>query len=164
MPAGWTARGFQPYSSRGKRVVGAIILVFTLYTCLSLGLSARSASGSQNRADVLRIADRQRTLAERYEKEVLLARAGAPSAVDPVAHALEASVAVLLDGGLAPALPGDDDAKRIDPIRGDVVRRQLRQEQLQELVFAQGLVTGGGCRRRGAGAPGTGRHLNRVQE
>jgi signal transduction histidine kinase len=130
MPAGWTARGFQPYSSRGKRVVGAIILVFTLYTCLSLGLSARSASGSQNRADVLRIADRQRTLAERYEKEVLLARAGAPSAVDPVAHALEASVAVLLDGGLAPALPGDDDEKRIDPIRGDVVRRQLRQEQL----------------------------------
>ena len=56
---------------------------------------------------MLEVAARQRTLAERYVKEVLLARDGAR--VDPnyTAAILINSAQALLDGGTAPPVNGD---------------------------------------------------------
>jgi PAS domain S-box-containing protein len=127
MPA--TNDRFRPFALSGRRTVAAIMLVFTLYTGLSLVLSARTVDRSQSRAEVLEIAARQRTLAEHYGKEVLLAQAGAPSAAASVARDLKRSVDAMLEGGLAPGVAGDDDEARLSPLRGTLLRRQLRQER-----------------------------------
>ena len=106
---------FRPFKANGRRTVGGIMLVFALYTGVSLLLSARTAQRSNDQAKVLQIAARQRTLTERYAKEVLLALAGAPSAATPIAHDLEASATALLDGGTAPVVAGDDDGLALAP-------------------------------------------------
>jgi PAS domain S-box-containing protein len=120
---------FRPFAVSGRRTVGAIMLAFTLYTGLSLVLSARTADRSQSPAQVLQIAARQRTLAERYAKEVLLALAGAPSSAPSVAHDLDQSVEAMLDGGFAPGVAGDDDEAHIAALQGAGLRRELLQER-----------------------------------
>jgi PAS domain S-box-containing protein len=105
------------------------MLGFTVYTGVSLILSARTATHAQNQAKVLQIAARQRTLTERYTKEVLLALSGSPSAAVPIADDLEKTATALLDGGSAPAVAGDDDGLELAPVTGTLVRRQLRQER-----------------------------------
>ena len=105
------------------------MLAFALYTGLSLVLSARTADRSQSPAEVLQIAARQRTLAERYAKEVLLALAGAPSSAPSVAHDLDQSVEAMLEGGLAPGVAGDDDEAHIAALQGAGLRRELLQER-----------------------------------
>jgi PAS domain S-box-containing protein len=120
---------FRPFSHSGRRTVAAIMLVFTLYTGVSLILSARTATHAEHQANVLQAAARQRTLTERYAKEVLLALAGSPSAADRIGSDLEKSATALLDGGTVPAVAGDDDELELAPVTGALVRRQLRQER-----------------------------------
>jgi PAS domain S-box-containing protein len=120
---------FRPFSHSGRRTVAAIMLVFTLYTGVSLILSARTATHAEHQANVLQAAARQRTLTERYAKEVLLALAGSPSAADRIGGDLEKSATALLDGGTVPAVAGDDDELELAPVTGALVRRQLRQER-----------------------------------
>jgi PAS domain S-box-containing protein len=120
---------FRPFAASGRRTVVSIMLVFTLYTGLSLVLSARTADRSKNQAGVLQVAARQRTLTERYAKEVLLANAGEPSAASTIGQDLQDSADALLDGGLAPAVEGDDDEIRLTPLRGAALRRELVQER-----------------------------------
>jgi PAS domain S-box-containing protein len=119
----------RPFASSGRRTVAAIMLVFTLYTGLSLLLSAGTATRSENKARVLVVAARQRTLTERYANEVLLARDGAPSDADVIAFTLTRSARSLLDGGTVPEVAGDDDGVRLGPLTGHLARLQLRQEQ-----------------------------------
>jgi PAS domain S-box-containing protein len=136
---------FRPFSTNGRWTIAGIMLVFALYSGLSLLLSERTTTGSEHKASVLEVAARQRTLTERYAKEVLLSMAGAPSASRPIAHDLKQSAAALLDGGVAPDVPGDDDELRLAPLRGSIVRSQLRQEQSlinDLLATGNGLITG----------------------
>ena len=70
-------RSFHPFATRGRRMIGAILLTFGLFSALSVTLSIWAASRSQNQAVVVELAARQRTLAERYVKELLLVRTGA---------------------------------------------------------------------------------------
>jgi len=119
----------RPFSVSGRGTVAAIMLVFTLYIGVSLLLSARTATRAENQAEVLQVAARQRTLTERYAKEVLLALSGSPSAAAPVGDDLEQSAMALLDGGSAPAVAGDDDGLELAPVSGTLLRRQLRQER-----------------------------------
>ncbi len=121
---------FRPFASSGRRPIVAILLTFAVFSALSVTLSIRATKGSQHRAAVVEVAARQRTLAERFVKEVLLARTGAQ--VDPAntASILDRSAEVLLNGGEAPAIWGDDDQTRLSPARGSVIRAQLRQERL----------------------------------
>ena len=72
---------FRPFASRGRRLIPAILLIFALFSLLSVVFSIRATTRSQNRAAVVEVAARQRTLAERYVNDVLLARTGAR--VDP---------------------------------------------------------------------------------
>jgi PAS domain S-box-containing protein len=124
-----THRRFRPFSTTGRRTIAGIMLVFTIYTGVSLVLSARTADHAQNQAKVLQIAARQRTLTERYAKEVLLALTGSPSAAKTIGDDLDQTVTALLDGGSAPAVPGDDDELAVAPVTGTLLRQQLRQER-----------------------------------
>ena len=80
-----TRRSFSPFSGSNRRPIAAILATFALSSAITVGLSIWATSRSQHRAAVLEIAARQRTLSERYVKEVLLVRSGA--AADPATTA-----------------------------------------------------------------------------
>jgi diguanylate cyclase (GGDEF)-like protein/PAS domain S-box-containing protein len=120
---------FRPFAARGRRPILAILLTFALVSTVTVALSISATKRSQHRASVVEVAARQRTLAERYVKEIVLARAGAR--VDPryTASVLARSADALLNGGTAPAVYGDDDETKLSPARGPAVRGQLEQER-----------------------------------
>ena len=57
-------------------MIAAILITIVLFSAVSLSISIGVTAKSKNQAAVLEVAARQRTLAERYVKEVLLVRAG----------------------------------------------------------------------------------------
>jgi diguanylate cyclase (GGDEF)-like protein/PAS domain S-box-containing protein len=120
---------FHPLQARGRRAVAAILVTFALVSALSITLSLRATGRSKHQAAIVQVAARQRTLAERYVNEVLLRRGG--RAADPATTAglLERSAAVLLDGGEAPAVNGDDDEMDLPGTSIQTARLQLLQEQ-----------------------------------
>ncbi len=122
-------RTFSPFAGSARRPIAAILATFALSSAVTVGLSIWATSRSQHRAAVLEIAARQRTLAERYVKEVLLVRSG--TAADPATTAtdLRESADALLDGGLAPAVNGDDDETVISGASDAAVRGELEQER-----------------------------------
>jgi diguanylate cyclase (GGDEF)-like protein/PAS domain S-box-containing protein len=127
------ARGtFRPFETSGRRTIVAILLTFALVSTLSVTLSIRATSRSKNRASVVEVAARQRTLAERYVKEVLLAREHRKAEPDYVAKLMSQSARVLIEGGSAPAVAGDDDETELSPASGAHIRSEL--EQARRLV------------------------------
>src|SRR6266542_5477704 len=122
-------QAFRPFASRGRRTFAAILATFALFSALSVGVLVRSTSRSQYKASVLEVAARQRTLAERYVKEILLVRAGTQAHPRYVGGLLRTSAETLLEGGVAPAVHGDDDETKLSAARGSVVRAQLKQER-----------------------------------
>jgi diguanylate cyclase (GGDEF)-like protein/PAS domain S-box-containing protein len=123
-----SARSFTPFAVRGRRSVTAILLTFALSSTIGLVLSLGSTAKAQHRAVVLEVAARQRTLSERYVKEVLLAQDGVASDPQGIAADMSASAATLINGGDAPPVEGDDDEMTLPPATDPVVRAQLRQE------------------------------------
>jgi diguanylate cyclase (GGDEF)-like protein/PAS domain S-box-containing protein len=123
------SRQYRPFARSGRGMIVAIFITFGLISALSVTLSIRATNRSKNRAAVVEVVARQRTLAERYVKEVLELRAGL--AADPAltASELAGSARALLDGGATPAVNGDDDATIVPAATGADVRRQLMQEQ-----------------------------------
>ena len=120
---------FRPFASRGRRAVAAILVTFALCSAVSVALSIWSTSRSQYKASVLEVAARQRTLSERYLREVLLAQQGEKGDPAYVGGMLEQSARALLDGGTADAVNGDDDETRLSPATGKKIRAQLEQER-----------------------------------
>jgi len=122
-------QAIRPFATRGRGTIAAILVMFALVSATSVTLSIRATERSRNRAAVVQVAARQRTLAERYVQEVLLTRDG--DAADPAALAtvLRDSAHALLDGGTAPAVNGDDDDMALSPATGAVLRAQLEQER-----------------------------------
>jgi hypothetical protein len=120
---------FRPFASRGRRAVAAILATFALFSAVSVGLSIWATSRSQYKASVLEVAARQRTLSERYLREVLLAREGEKADPAAVGALLDQSARTLLDGGKAPAVNGDDDETHLSAANGKDVRAQLEQER-----------------------------------
>jgi diguanylate cyclase (GGDEF)-like protein/PAS domain S-box-containing protein len=120
---------FTPFAGRGRLTIAAILLTFGLFSAVSVVLSINATSRSKNRATEVEVAARQRTLAERYVKEVLLARQGAKSDPAAMATVLTKSASTLLDGGTAPGVEGDDDETELAPATGATLRAQLRQSR-----------------------------------
>jgi diguanylate cyclase (GGDEF)-like protein/PAS domain S-box-containing protein len=123
------APAFRPYAARGRRPIAAILLTFTLCSTASIGLSIFETARTQHRADVLRIAERQQTLASDYVEQVILARAGDRADPELTATNLRLSTDALLDGGEVPAVPGNDDEADLAPTTDPTVRAQLHQER-----------------------------------
>jgi len=123
------APAFTPYSSRGRKPIVAILVTFALCSTASIGLSIWQTARTQHRAEVLRVAERQQTLASEYVQQVMLVRAGQQSDPDVTATILRLSTDALLDGGAVPAVPGNDDEAELAPATDPVVRAQLIQER-----------------------------------
>jgi diguanylate cyclase (GGDEF)-like protein/PAS domain S-box-containing protein len=119
---------FRPFAARSRSTIAALIATFALFSAISVGLSIRETSRSHHRATVVEIAGRQRTLAERYVREIMLVRSGARADPATTAALLRASAASLIAGGTAPAVNGDDDTTSLPAATGQA-REQLRQEQ-----------------------------------
>ena len=109
---GRPSSSFRPFATRGRTTIVAMIAMFAVFSALSVGLSIRETSRSHHRAIVVEIAGRQRTLAERYVRETMLAKAGAQADPATTGSLLRDSADSLIDGGLAPAVNGDDDETR----------------------------------------------------
>ena len=120
---------FRPFHSRGRRTIIAILLTFAVVSTGSVLLSIRATARSQHRAAALEVAARQRTLAERYVKEVLLARSGVTADPGTTGTLLTRSADVLLGGGVAPEVEGDDDETDLTAETDRTVRAQLEQQQ-----------------------------------
>ena len=131
------APSFRPLESRGRRGIAALILIAALLAAGEIALTVHVAARNEHRAPVLQMASRQRTLAERYTKSLLLAHAGVRSDPAALGRTLMASADALLHGGVAPAVAGDDDATRLPPAEGTLARRQLAQEErlARDLVY-----------------------------
>ena len=120
---------FTPFAVRGRRMVVAILAIFALLSAVSVAVSIWATSRLQNRATVVEVAARQRTLAERYVNQVLLARAGEQGDPATTATQLAQSARALLEGGVAPGVEGDDDETSVSATREPAVRAQLEQQQ-----------------------------------
>jgi diguanylate cyclase (GGDEF)-like protein/PAS domain S-box-containing protein len=119
---------FHPLDREGRRVLGAILLIFALSSAVTVALSIRATNRARTHASVLQIAARQQTLAGRYVADVLLARAGARADPALTARTLAGSDRALLNGGEAPEVNGNDDDADLPPATDPVARRQLTQE------------------------------------
>jgi diguanylate cyclase (GGDEF)-like protein/PAS domain S-box-containing protein len=117
---------FSPFASRGRGTILGILAMFAVFSALSVGLSIRETSRSAHRATVVEIAGRQRTLAERYVRETMVVRAGGKGDPTTTASLLDDSARMLIDGGTAPAVNGDDDETALPAATG-LERRQLIQ-------------------------------------
>ncbi|HEY2813615.1 MAG TPA: EAL domain-containing protein [Acidimicrobiales bacterium] len=125
-------RTFKPLQARGRRPIYAIVIVFALFSALSVGLSIRETSRSRNQGAVVEVAARQRTLAERYVNDVLLVQDGRTADPSTTADLLARSGDALLNGGIAPEVAGDDDEIKVPAATDAGVRAQL--EQARRLV------------------------------
>ena len=123
-------RNFRPLETRGRRAVGAILATFALVSAMSITLSLGATGRSRHQATVVQVAGRQRTLAERYVNEVLLVKSGRQADPQTTARLLSASADVLLDGGKAPSVNGDDDGVRLPATSGRTARLQLMEARL----------------------------------
>jgi diguanylate cyclase (GGDEF)-like protein/PAS domain S-box-containing protein len=122
-------RDLGPFGARTRGTVIAILITFALVSGGSAILSIWTTSRSKDRGTVIEVAARQRTLAERYVAEVGLLRAGKVADPRLVGVLLGQSARALLDGGVAPAVNGDDDETPLAAARGATLRPQLMQEQ-----------------------------------
>jgi diguanylate cyclase (GGDEF)-like protein/PAS domain S-box-containing protein len=122
-------RAFKPFAARGRSAIVAIMLTFAVFSAVTVALSVWATARGQHRAKVVQVAARQRTLAERYVENVLLARDGAQADPAYTATVMRQSARALLDGGTAPAIEGDGDATKLAATRPGAVRNQLLQAQ-----------------------------------
>jgi diguanylate cyclase (GGDEF)-like protein/PAS domain S-box-containing protein len=120
---------FKPLESRGRRWVVAIVVTFTLVSAGTLALSIRGTTRARHRATVIEVAARQRMLADRYVRDVLLTRQGSEADPGQTGNLLAESATVLLEGGDVPPVPGDDDDTTLSAQTDPKVRAQLIQAQ-----------------------------------
>ena len=122
-----TRRPFGSAASNRGTII-AIFVTIGLISIVSIWLSVKVTSGSEHRATTIEVASRQRTLAERYVKEVLLVREGRQADPAYTASVMAASAAALLEGGAAPPVNGDDDGTTLKPAEGSALRNEFAQE------------------------------------
>ena len=134
-------RTFQPFASGGGGRIAAIFVTFALMFVLSVVLSLLATERSRGRAQVVEVAARQRTLAEHYVEAVLLVRGGRKADPATIGSTLQSSADALLNGGVAPAVLGDEDEAKLPPASGGTLRAQLTQE----LRLANDLTSVGGA-------------------
>jgi diguanylate cyclase (GGDEF)-like protein/PAS domain S-box-containing protein len=122
-------RELQPFGAGTRWTVLAILATFALVSTVSAIVSISTTSRSKDRGTLITVAARQRTLAERYVAEIGLVQAGQKANPRRTGQLLTQSAQALLDGGLAPAVDGDDDETELSAATDPQLRAQLMQEE-----------------------------------
>jgi hypothetical protein len=144
---------------RLDRRLGWVIPVFIVLVTAIVGYNARTTAQERGSALVVNIAGRQRTLVERYTKDVLLVVDGFQADPDKSGAALHQTADALLDGGSVLAPQGNDLRVKIPPARDWKVRRKLDQDRrlIDELTHTGDRLLEGGRADSGR-SPSTPRH------
>jgi diguanylate cyclase (GGDEF)-like protein/PAS domain S-box-containing protein len=136
----------RPFHTRGRWLLAAIPLTFLVTAAVTVIVTLTLSTAAKDRATIVQVAARQRTLAERYMSELMLLRAGQHANPQEIGAELNESAHALLEGGTAPAVDGDDDETPVPAASGSVLRRQL-EEQVRLIADLRGsgqaLVSGG---------------------
>jgi PAS domain S-box-containing protein len=119
----------------GRRLGWVIPVLIVLVTAI-VGYNARAIAQQRGSALIVNTAARQRTLVERYAKDVLLVVDGFQADPKDSGEAMRQPVDVLLDGGSVRAPQGDGSRIEIPPARDWRVRRKLEQDRrlIDELI------------------------------
>ena len=120
-------------ASRDRGAIAIITLILLGVLCTMVGFNAWATSRAESVPFLVDLTARQRTLAERYIKDVLLKADGIQS--DPASSMaiLRQTAAAILDGGLVPAPQGSlDKLVSVGPASGSALRVKLAA--LRELV------------------------------
>jgi len=115
---------------RDDRRFWGVIGLFLLLIALIVGYNAVTTSRQQDSALIVNVAGRQRALAERYIKDILLEVDGLPADPAEDAAMLTQNAKALLDGGEVLAVQGADASVRISRVHDPKSRAKLRQAQV----------------------------------
>jgi diguanylate cyclase (GGDEF)-like protein/PAS domain S-box-containing protein len=122
---------------RLDRRLGWILGLFLLLIAAIVGYNASATAAQRNSALMINVAARQRALAERYMKDVLLMASGLPADPETDAKDLRTNAQALLHGGRVLAVQGADQLVELPPYRDDWrVTAKLEEERrlLQRLI------------------------------
>ena len=133
--------GLSPWETRRtERRLASIVILYLVVIVGIVGFNAREMSREQGAALSLNVAARQRALAERYVRDVVLDGQGVHA--DPVddARQLLTNADALLSGGEVIAVQGADNVVRIRPASDDprVVAKLEAERRLIERMIASG--------------------------
>jgi diguanylate cyclase (GGDEF)-like protein/PAS domain S-box-containing protein len=134
-----TAALLSPGALRLDRRIGPIVAIYLVIVTLIVGYDARLISEQRGSALVINVAGRQRGLAERYEKDVILTTQGAQADPSDDEDQLLANANALLHGGEVIAVQGTEDEIWIRPAGTDLLmvdKVAEAQRLLSELIVA----------------------------
>jgi diguanylate cyclase (GGDEF)-like protein/PAS domain S-box-containing protein len=145
---------------RLDRRLGWVIPVFIVLVTAIVGYNAQATAHERGSALVVNVASRQRTLVERYTKDVMLAVDGFQADPAQSGAILHQTADALLDGGSVVAPQGNDNRVEIPAQRDWKVRRKLDQDRrlIEELTR-----TGDDLRNRGRGDPNYAAEVTRLR-
>jgi diguanylate cyclase (GGDEF)-like protein/PAS domain S-box-containing protein len=119
------------------RRIGRTLAVYLVVITVIVGYNARAIADQRGSALSVNVAARQRALAERYEKDVILTTLGIQADPGEDAQQLLANADALLHGGEVLAVQGADQEIQIRPASRDaIVVAKLNEESrlIQELI------------------------------
>src|SRR6476620_7655235 len=119
------------------RRIGRTLAIYLVVITVIVGYNARAIADQRGSALSVNVAARQRALAERYEKDVVLTTLGIQADPGADAEQLLANADALLHGGEVLAVQGADEEIQIQPASHDrLVVAKLEEENrlIQELI------------------------------
>jgi diguanylate cyclase (GGDEF)-like protein/PAS domain S-box-containing protein len=133
-----------PGSMGLDRRIAPIVVLYLVIVSVIVGFDARLISDQRGSAIAINVAGRQRGLAERYEKDVILATHGVEADPGDDEEQLQTNAEALLHGGDVIAVKGADDEVHIRPAGTDLlIIGKVAEEQrlIGELIAAGNRLT-----------------------
>jgi diguanylate cyclase (GGDEF)-like protein/PAS domain S-box-containing protein len=129
---------FQADSRLDRRLRSILVLYLVVITGI-VGYNAEAISKEQGAALIVNVAARQRALAERYQKDVVLRTQDVQADPEDDATQLLSNAGALLNGGDVIAVQGADEQVHIPPASDDprvIVKLDEERRLIQQLVAA----------------------------
>jgi diguanylate cyclase (GGDEF)-like protein/PAS domain S-box-containing protein len=124
---------------RPDRQLGAIVILYLALIAGIVGYNALAAAHERGAAVIVNVAARQRALAERYVKNVMLRTQGIEAAPEDDAALLLTNAAALLEGGEVSAVQGADAEVHIPAATdGRVIAKLNEERRLIDKLLATG--------------------------
>jgi len=141
-----------PGAMRLDRRIAPIVALYLVIVTLIVGYDAHLISDQRGSALIINVAGRQRGLAERYEKDVILSTLGVQADPSDDEEQLKTNAQALLEGGDVLAVQGAESEVHIRPASSDpLIEDKVAEARrlIDELVGKGNVLT-----RLGPGQPG----------